>query len=301
MELYTLFNLVLMMLAFFGLSTYTALFYGLGIGFALWLALFILQGIGIYTMAKNRKMRKKWLAFVPFANVYYVGKLTGPCDVFGQKMKRAGLYTMIAEILTTVFVFLALAARIYLYTTCGLPQVDEFGGEQWTGLIGFALVCARFLTLSSYLLSIFQLVYEILLFILLLGLYKRYVPRNYFALGMLTLFVPISRFIILFVIRNRECIDYEAYMRARREAYMRSRQQYNGYGGYNGYNGYNNSYGNPYNNPYQPNGQNPYSAPQKPEEPFAEFGEKPVENQAETQKGNQEKFGSNNDNPFDDF
>lgn len=304
MELYSLFNLVLTILAFSGFSSYTSFLYGVIIGSAVWIALFVLQGVGIYTMAKNRKIAKRWLAFVPFANVFYIGKLTGPCDVFGQKMKRAGLYTMLAQIFTTAFVFLSVAARIYLYATCGLPQVDQYGSEQWTGLIGFALVCSKFLTLSTYLLSIFQLVYEILMFILLLGLYKKYVPKNYFILGMVTLFFPISRYIILFAIRNRECIDYEAYMRARREAYMRSRQQYNGYNGYGGYNGHNgyggyNNYGN-YNHPY-PNGQNPYNTPQKPEEPFAEFGAKPQENQTGNQAQNQGNFGSNNESPFEDF
>jgi len=106
------------------------------------------------------------------------------------------------------------------------------------------------------------LIYEILLVVLLIGLYRRYTPKNYMTLGILTLFVPASRYIVIFVLRNRQSIDYEAYMRARREAYMRQQQQY--------YNRYDNPYNNPYNNPYgsQYGNGNSRSAP---EEPFAEF------------------------------
>ena len=64
-----------------------------------------------------------------------------------------------------------------------------------------------------------------------------------------------ARFIVIFILRNNAPIDFEAYMRAKREAYARRMG----------------SYGNPYGNPY---GQNPYNPqpPRAPEEPFSEFG-----------------------------
>ena len=51
------------------------LFTALGIGGGIWLVLFVLQGFGLYAMAKKREMKNKWLAFVPFASVWYMGKL----------------------------------------------------------------------------------------------------------------------------------------------------------------------------------------------------------------------------------
>ncbi len=103
------------------------------------------------------------------------------------------------------------------------------------------------------------------LFVLLLGLYKKYNPKNYVALGFLELFLPLSRYIVIFVLRKRKAVDYEAYMRARREAYMRYRQQYQNPNG----NRYGNPYNNPYGNPYA-NSASPQNSP-KPEDPFAEF------------------------------
>ena len=123
--------------------------------------------------------------------------------------------------------------------------------------------------------SLIQLIYEIFMVVLVMGLYKKYTPKNYMALSMLTLFIPLSRFIIMFVLRKREPIDYDAYMRARQAEYIRRQQQYyNQYG--NPYGGPRGPYGNPYGNPYgqNPYVQNPYannhSAPPK-DEPFEEF------------------------------
>ena len=227
-------------------------------GAVIMLVLFLLQGFGLYKMAKNRGVKNKALAFVPFVNLWFIGKLAGECHFFGQKVKRAGMYAMIAQIIGTVFCLLTIAAELYLWLGHGAPQINEQGMAYWVNLTGFASTVSKFYALSSYVLSIFQLVYEIFLVVLLMGLYKQYAPKNYMALSLLTLFVPLSRYIIVFVLRKRQRIDYEAYIRARNEAYARQYGQYR------------NPYGSPYQNPNGNQQGNSYQQP-KPEDPFEEF------------------------------
>lgn len=235
-------------------------------GVSAWIVFFLLQAFGLRRMAINRGLKKKWMAFIPFVNIIYIGRLAGECSFFGHKMKRAGLYTMLAQLTVTVFTVLMIAMEAYLYANYGAP--NSFGS--WTGLKGFAGAVAGFYDQSLYILSIFQLVYEIFLVILMMGLYKKYVPRNYLVLSMVTLFAPVSRYIIVLVIKDRRAIDYDAYMRAQREAYARRQQQY--YSRFNQQNPYNSYHGNPYN----PGGYgNPYgqqnSQTSTDEEPFGEF------------------------------
>ncbi len=296
MEIYALYNsfftsiLVLLIndLDVFGLSFTQSHFLSLGIALLVWLVFFVLQGIGLFTMAKNRKMPKKWMAFVPFANLLFMGKLAGECNVFGQKIKRAGLYVMLAQILITLYSVLIMSAMTYLLLVEGEPVIAEYGFD-WVNSSQFSQTLENFYNFSVFgaavlgfftisLLSIVQFIYEILMLILTMSLYRKYCPKAYVWLALLTVFVPFSRYIVIFVIRNRKEIDWQAYMRARQEEYMRRQQQYrNTYG-----NPYNNPYGNPYNNPYG-NG-NPYGSgtpynqpqnntekPQEPDEPFAEF------------------------------
>ena len=278
MELYQLFDISTSVVAFFGGVGWKGMLVGAIGGVAIWLTLFILQGFGLSAMAKKRGLKKRWLAFIPFANIWYIGKIAGECNVFGQRMKRGGLYTMLAQIFTTVLCGLTIAVQVYLLVVEGAPEYDQFGFPFWINLTGFSAVAYKFYGISQYILPIFQLVYEVFMLILLIALYKRYAHRNYFILSMLALFVPVSRFIVIFVLRNRNGIDYEAYMRARHEAYMRQQQQYGGYNPY--YGGYNrNPYGNPYNNPYG----NPQNAPKPPEDPFGEFGNAPTQNDTNAQ------------------
>ena len=260
----------------------------------LWTALFVLQGIGIYAMATKQGMKKRALAFIPFASIWYVGKLAGECNFFGQRMKRAGMYAMIAQILVAVVSILTIAAEQYLWLTHGAPQMDmEYNVYYWTALSGFDLHVSRFFDVSGYVLSIFQLGFEIFLVVVMMGLCKKYAPKNYMMLGFLVLFVPISRFIIIFVLRNRKPIDYEAYMRARHEAFMRAQQQY-----YSRQNPYGNPYGNPYTRPNSPYGgqsggqYNGGNGAGKPADPFEEFssGSKGEEEPFEEMGGSNDLF-----------
>ena len=298
MELYQLYNSATLVFSLFNEVTIRTLVSGAILGAGIWAVLFVLQGFGLYTMAKNRGMQKSWLAFVPFANVWYIGKLTGDCFVFGQRVKRAGLYTMLAQIIATLACALYVAMQMYLYAVVGAPNYREEIGYYWI-TTGFSATAEKIYTISGYVMQIMQLVYEVLLLILLFGLYKRYYPKNYMFLGILSLFIPMSRYIAIFVLRKRQAIDYERYMQARREAYMRQQQQY--------YNTYGNPYGyNSYNRPYGQNGYNGYGYNQpprpEPEDPFSEFGgKKDVEKDDEPFEDFSSSSGKNQDNPFDEF
>ena len=257
--------------------------------FGVWLLLFLLQGFGLYAMAKKRGIKRRGLAFVPFANILLMGKIAGDCNFFGQKVKRAGLYTMIAQVITTALLAFILALEIALYATQGVPNINwinEYSYEKQWDVTGVFVPLMKASNVFSLIVPIFELIYEIFLLILMLGVYKRYAPKRGSFLAFFGLFIPYVRFIAIFALRNREPFDYEAYMRARHEEYMRRyHQQYS--------NPYGNPYGqNPYGNPY---GQNPYgeqSSPQQPsppEEPFAEFDTR--KNGAQSGEGQSEGQG----------
>lgn len=238
---------------------------------ALWLAVFLLQGVGLFVMAKKRNFKHCWLAFIPFVNLTYIGKLIGQCTVFGRKVKHLGVYAMIAEIFTALVCFLAIAAEYYLYVAVGEPILDATTKLPfWAGLTGVNRSIYRFYDLSVFIISILSLIYEILIFFLFTDLYKKYNPNNYFILSALVLFVPISRYIVVFVHRNKKAIDYEAYMREKREAFFRQQQQRYQNMQNGSQNGNTYTWGNPYAGPYT----NPHSRPneqKRDDEPFSEF------------------------------
>ena len=273
MELYSTYQIAALVSGIFAQDWSQLFTYSIGIGFLVWLGLFILQGVGLYTMAKKRKMQKAWLSFVPFANILYLGKLAGECHMFGNKVKRVGVFAMLTQMIATILTVATMMAEAYLYINHGEPIIQDelLAKPYWPDLTGFSAQVENFYVYSDFFLSIFQLIFGILMLMIMTSLLKKYSPKNHMPLSLLAFLVPCSRFIIIFAIRNKKAVDYEAYMRARREAYIRQQQQYYG-------NGYGSPYNRPYNNPYA----NPYNRPQQPpqpqpEEPFAEFGGKKEE------------------------
>lgn len=270
MEFYNIYRATSICFSMFGAQVPSVFLYGAIVTLVVWSVFFVLQGVGLSTMAKKQGIKSKWQAFVPFANTLLIGKLAGECRLFSQRLKRAGLYATIAQIVTAVFCIAIAVSEVYLYAVGGMPKYNEWNEPYWTNLQGFSRIVFNFFDVSTYIFSNLGLVYEVLMLVLLLGLYKKYNPKHYTALGFLALFVPLSRYIVIFVLRNRKPVDFEAYARARYEAQMRQRGQYGNYGYGNSPYG-NSPYGNsPYGNPYR----SPYGAqtpPQEPEEPFAEF------------------------------
>ena len=277
----------------------TIFYYGI-IGVAVWAALFALCGVGIYTMAKRRSIDKPWRAFVPFVRLYLLGKIAGDCRFFGKKIKNIGLWVMIAQIVTTLVYIVGAVSEIYLYVTHGAPTgytADQF--PTWGALAGLSQTAYVAYSLSNSLITVFGLIYEILLYLLFTGLCQKYAPRNYMMLSLLVLFLPISQFIIVFVLRNREPINYEAYMRARYEAHMRQQQQYRNYQGQQPFGG--NPYGNtPYGgNPYTSgNPQSSQNAQPAPEDPFEEFSQNSASGTHNTAGNTQNNNSSNGDDFF---
>ena len=262
MELFSLYYAVFSVVGAFGMlankvslpmpkTMYTSLI----IAGVIWAGLFILQGFALYAMAKKRGIQGKWRAFVPFVDLYLMGKIAGECTVFGQKVKRAGLYALIAQILLVILCATEIIGHAYLWTTQGTPSFDQFDQPYWSEAQGVAASLNTYLySYNGFIRSIIQMVYEIMVFIVLMGVYKRFAPNSHFLFSILSLFIPLSRCIILFAIRNHEEVDYDAFMRQKREEFIRRRT-----GGYAETPQYT-AYGTPMS-----------STPYKPEEPFEEF------------------------------
>lgn len=238
----------------------------IGVSVGLIAILFTLQAIGVYVMSKKRNLDKRWLCFVPFASTYQIGRLTGPCEVFGRKMKRAGLYAMIAQIANLLLSILFIASQYYLFVECGdALMIDQSSGRILSeNLSKTGRVLNACYEVTGSLMSIFSLLESVLVFILIMGLFRKYSVKNYMVLSFVALLVPMARFVIIYILRNNAPINFEAYMRAKREAYVRRMQ----------------SYGNPYGAPNTP----PYTPPTQnatPQEPFSEFNAAPQEPFAE--------------------
>ena len=144
-------------------------------GVGVWAILELLLGFGLYAMAKKRNFEKRYMAFIPFVNMLYAGRLAGETRLFGQRMKHAGVFVMAAQIFAvlvggfTIFAEVTLNANYLLKAvssadgrTLSLVYVTESGGAPSSR---FAMFLIGYVNVASYVLSIVELVYSVFLFI----------------------------------------------------------------------------------------------------------------------------------------
>lgn len=268
----------------------------IAVGAGLYLIGHIFGAIGLYTIAKREGIKHPWLGFLPFFNTWYTGKIAGEASFFGQKMKRSGLYAMLAEILyvalesfIVVISFLLLRPEFYQVTVneaSGYATV-QFMPAYLPNSLRWAADASLYCEIFGYLLWFVVLVFFCVMFT---AFYRKYYARSPFLMVFLSVVLPARGFTI-FAVRHNHAVDYNEYMRRRMEEYARRSNPYGGPYNNGPYN--NGSYNGPYNGPYN-NGQNGGGGGSS-DEPFSDFGG------TGGPSGGSAPDGKQDDDPFSDF
>lgn len=265
------------------------------IGGCLYALLYALQAAALYTIAKRGGYKKKWFAFVPFLNTYYIGVVSDKNNVFRTKAKNVSL---IAAIIEGVYCILGILYYVAMYLIFNGGYAEPIYetlvyGTQFEVLAGYELNLPDnlawagwvFSHLQDYVLYWVQLVYVILKVFLLVAFFRTYSAQRYVLFTVLSVLFPIAP-IFMFAVRNNRGMNYVEYIRGQQQRQYRMYQEYmrnSGQGGFDGQNGANYG-GNPYNN------QRP-SAP--PDDPFGGLG-----SDGRNSGGGQ---SGSSDDPFDEF
>ena len=249
-----------------------------------YLILVVFGGIGLNKLAKKQGLKHRWMAFLPFLNTYYAGKLAGETQFFGQKMKRVGLYAMISEILYVALQLFVFAAVIISY----FPEYRtlEVSDGVMTGAANEAMPAwiepaVTYGNLVAYLLWFFVIVFFCVLYV---AFFRKYYARGPILLAFLSAVLPFRGFTI-FAVRNNAPVDYNDYIRRRTQAYMR-----------------NNGYNQPPYGPYGPgNGGYGSGGPQN-DDPFEGFGGPTSDHGASGgSSSGSSSAPSSDDDPFSEF
>ncbi len=280
---------------------------GLGIALAIYLALYVLRSIGLYVLAKKQGVRKAFLAWIPGVWMFIACKLVGNARFFSQPMQNLALLMCIAfsiaEFLTFAYSFLTYFPLIEYAVIRGETIYIGTSAQAGSSLISYmgtgffvekqiypfgmsARTLYQILDIIYYVSSIFDLASIFITVSVYFALFRKFWPQHYMLASLLSIFFGLFP-IFVFVIRNKQPIDYNQYLRAR-------------------YGAYRNPYGNPYGNPYSGGYGNPYgtqggaSAPKEPESPFEDFEDKKNKKPRDPFEEFDDKKAKNKD-PFDEF
>lgn len=168
------------------------------------LVFYVLNAIALTGLSKNRGLNNPWIAWIPFADGYAIGRLSDDINLRRGKTTRHRIILLVMEILTAVFAVLMLVfmlpAFFDLMEQAISGQLDYYSDAEIIQLLRPFV----FGWLVMIPLLVVEIIYTVFQYIALYNIYKSYARSNAVVFLVLSiLFAPITTTIFLLMIKNR--------------------------------------------------------------------------------------------------
>lgn len=259
---------------------------------------YLLRSIGLYKLAKNQGVKGAFMAWIPCVWIFVACKIIKESKVFGFTLDKLAIWFTIIFSITQVLAFAYefmfyfplvgnyfVGNEIYIYmameeTTIptGLAQYI-FGGD-FIVLVGENFVypyqdiflARKIATFIYYALQLFSLLSVVIEVVVLFNLFRTFWPERFILAFVLSLFFDLSG-LMIFLIRNKQPVNFAEYSRNRYNNYHFRDPYYNDRRNYDNYQN-NQRQNRPYDEPFggynQDNTQNNNSS----DEPFSDYMDK---------------------------
>ena len=148
---------------------------------------YVLQGMGMYTIAKRRGIHNPWMAWVPFANSWMLGSIS---DQF--RYVAYGQVTIRRKWLLATSIGVSVSASVWAVTHIIFTFSGSFG-------FGFVLYLLAWLAYMAV-----MVLYTVMNYKSLYDLYKSCNPRTALVFLLLSIFVGYPQPFFVFVCRNKD-------------------------------------------------------------------------------------------------
>lgn len=167
------------------------------------IAIYLLESISVYKMAKSAEVKNPWLAFIPVANDWVFGTLAEKYKKKnGTKSARFGIILPVLEgivfiesIALTIFTVISIK-EITGYALDAVNTSTEMAPEQFMSLIPVIILYFALMAVA--------IAYAVVFFIALWRVYSSFDKSNATLYIVLSVVFTISVPVILFIIRNRK-------------------------------------------------------------------------------------------------
>ena len=170
---------------------FVLVFYLLMLGLSI--ATYILQSVGLYSIAKRRGIHHPWLAWIPFGSAWIVGSISDQYQYVAKgrvKNRRKILLGLLIAIYATLFLFFVIAIA-FGYTT--------FTGDMTT--LGFLGALFLLVYIAAFIMAIVACVFN---YIALYDVYASCEPHNAATYLILSIFISITMPFFIFALRKKD-------------------------------------------------------------------------------------------------
>ncbi len=245
---------------------------------ALFLVLYVLQAVALWTISGREGYKHRWMAFVPILNTYYIGVVSDKNRFYHFPAKSISAALAVVELLLVIgnIIDYAVAGIVYAGNLYEPVYSTYFDAMILSGYTASAAISNTWLgwifdNLDAYVLTWVNLVYILLHVLVVITFFQTYACRRYVIMSIASVFFPVKA-ILMFAVRNNRGLNYRDYVRGEQRRRYEMYQQYSDQNGGNNYGGYNPYSGRPSapppGNPYSSSSGNSSSA----EDPFDGLG-----------------------------
>ena len=161
------------------------------------IAIYLLESISVYKMAKSAEIKNPWLAFIPVANDWVFGTLAEKYKKKnGTKSARFGIILPVLE-----GIVLIEAIALTIFTVISIKEITGYALDAVN--TSTEMVPEQFMSLIPVIILYFALM-AVVFFIALWRVYYSFDKSNATLYIVLSIIFTISVPIILFIIRNRK-------------------------------------------------------------------------------------------------
>lgn len=162
------------------------------------LAMYLLEAVGLYGMAKNSGISRPWRGFVPFANTFLFGKIAEKYRRRdGKRSAKFSVLLLVFEVFTLVF-----AVVCFAFTVSMIFLIIDSSGESE---LGAEIVAPMFAMLISCLVLVgVSIAYAVMYYVALWRIFAAFDYNNTTVYLVLSIVFSFLGPIFLFVLRNKQ-------------------------------------------------------------------------------------------------
>lgn len=167
------------------------------------LALFVLMGIGLYSMAKKMELNSPWISFIPVVNTFALGRIAQRyVKRDGTASAKFGVILLVLYIIEIILIAVFAVFTVIAVVAIIANASDAVLNDTTMTLSMFSSFVP--VVISYFVLLAVAIVYEVLYFVALWRIYSIFNNRNSTLFTVLSVFFSFLAPIFLFAIRNKE-------------------------------------------------------------------------------------------------
>jgi len=164
---------------------------------------YVLQGIAIMKMSQNRGIPNGFLGFIPYANIYQLGRVAGEVEIGKKKMKNTGVWLLVLPIAFAIVMTIGMLIIMvpFIVQSVSLGYHNAYPEEFLAGPFMAFFVSLMIFTVVMVLVEAVLYVFQGLVFHKIFSRYADGQKPVYYTL--LSLFVPLAFSILLFKFKDK--------------------------------------------------------------------------------------------------